>query len=378
MGKGIDMTPYEESLILIMKRINKTQGDSAPPVLYPHLTDKEDYKFKLQGKRVWNDINISIENKKGSTRSGIDSKGKPWEIKMKHSYGRIPRTEGNDGDNVDVIIGPDLNSDLVFIVHQTTPWMKGWDEDKCIIGAKTKKQAESIFKSMYNQGGFMGPIDTISVEVFKEQLKGSRKGKSIGSSKITDSITNMALGILIEMEHTDDIKEAAKIAGDHLGEDKNYYLDPSHPFIEEAHEEIMKLRPGMMDSKFDELVKKIMKEQGYSKERASRIAYSVGVKKYGKAGMAKKSAAGRDADPLAEVILTPLIKKLMGKLGFKKMRWIGRGWFVSITSSQYGKFLTMIPLLKGFDSQLKKMGYEIRINPFGFFIEPMRNGNAPS
>lgn len=46
-------------------------------------------------------------------------------------------------------------------------------------------------------------------------------------------------------------------------------------------------------SKFSKLSSKIQKKQGLSKESANAITYSIGVKKYGKEGMAKKAAAGR-------------------------------------------------------------------------------------
>jgi hypothetical protein len=562
------MKPDEEYLKKCLDRLSKQQGSAPPPNIYPNanpvVSDKEDYRFALEGKTEWKGIKISIENKKGSVRSGTDENGKPWEIKMKHAYGRIPRTEGNDGDNVDVIIGPDLSSDLVFIVHQTTPWTKGWDEDKCIIGAKTQKQAESIFKSMYNQKGFMGPIDVVSSEVFKEMLKKSKKGKPLGSSKVTDarirdSITNLALGILVEMEHTDDVREAEKIATDHLSENSNYYLNPRNHFLQEVHKEIMALakeservrgkdkevefyeiatpemlrkhsgdkdyksrlnamrerrawtddkgrkhydmdeqgnlvKPYVADAEvfnpedykknakriasylqgkgwkvktkavaptkmgisiyldiekdgigfnvrvsnhsvgarrqFEHLhagkdpgdVQKIYKyaEENLSKEKKKDLqkkkspseqeikeyqkkarkwkkyenAPSHIVKQVKEGNIDKKKAleiAGfwgmniprlksrmteiADASPLTELALTPLIKKLMAKIGFNRMRWIGRGWFVPISAGQYGKFLTQIPMLKLFDTQLNRFGYHIRINPLGFFIEPVAKGN---
>lgn len=45
-------------------------------------------------------------------------------------------------------------------------------------------------------------------------------------------------------------------------------------------------------SKFKKLEEKLEKK-GMSKAEAGGIAYNQGVKKYGKAGMAKKAAAGR-------------------------------------------------------------------------------------
>lgn len=46
-------------------------------------------------------------------------------------------------------------------------------------------------------------------------------------------------------------------------------------------------------SKFSELSNKIQKKEGLSKASADAIAYTAGVKKYGKSGMAAKAAAGK-------------------------------------------------------------------------------------
>lgn len=46
-------------------------------------------------------------------------------------------------------------------------------------------------------------------------------------------------------------------------------------------------------SKFSKLSAKIGKKEGLSKERSDAIAASIGRKKYGKRGMARKAAAGR-------------------------------------------------------------------------------------
>jgi GH24 family phage-related lysozyme (muramidase) len=45
-------------------------------------------------------------------------------------------------------------------------------------------------------------------------------------------------------------------------------------------------------SKFKKLQRSLQRK-GYSEKSAGAIAYTIGVKKYGKAGMARKAAAGR-------------------------------------------------------------------------------------
>ena len=50
---------------------------------------------------------ITIENPKGSERSGTDAKGNRWTSKMNNTYGYIRGTEGVDGDHIDVFLSDD-------------------------------------------------------------------------------------------------------------------------------------------------------------------------------------------------------------------------------------------------------------------------------
>lgn len=61
-------------------------------------------------KLSWRGLTISIENEAGSVRHGTDRDGKTWETRMRFPYGYFNRTEGVDGDQVDVFVGPDLEA----------------------------------------------------------------------------------------------------------------------------------------------------------------------------------------------------------------------------------------------------------------------------
>ena len=63
-------------------------------------------------------LDITIENPKGSTRTGTDRNGTEWSVDMPAHYGYVKRTVGADGDHVDVYIGDNPASDTVFIVDQ--------------------------------------------------------------------------------------------------------------------------------------------------------------------------------------------------------------------------------------------------------------------
>ena len=58
---------------------------------------------KLQDRTSWNGLKISIENKKGSVRRGVDKDGHQWATKMHFDYGYIRGSEGTDGDHLDCV-----------------------------------------------------------------------------------------------------------------------------------------------------------------------------------------------------------------------------------------------------------------------------------
>lgn len=92
---------------------------------------------------------------------------------------------------------------------------------------------------------------------------------------------------------------------------------------------------------------------------------------------AVKNYALSDADVnsiIIEAALTPIIKKLMLKLGFKRLIWKGIGWVIPIGLDEYGNYLRMVPQLKVYDKMLQKFGYEISLSPGWFKIVPVGNG----
>ncbi len=86
-------------------------------------------------------LDISVENPKGSTRSGVSGDGKAWSSVMKADYGYIKGTVGADKDHVDVFIGPDRDSEFVVVINQVHPTSQRLDEHKCILGCKTEDEA---------------------------------------------------------------------------------------------------------------------------------------------------------------------------------------------------------------------------------------------
>ncbi len=123
---------------------------------------------KLQDRTSWNGLKISIENKKGSVRRGVDKDGHQWATKMHFDYGYIRGSEGTDGDHVDCYLGDNMDAKKVYIVHQNDPVTHKYDEDKCMLGFDTLEDAKKAYLMQYDRPGFLGKIDTMDFDEFKE------------------------------------------------------------------------------------------------------------------------------------------------------------------------------------------------------------------
>ena len=123
-------------------------------------------KIQIQG------LPISIENEVGSIRSG-----KGWETKMKNAYGYIRGYKSIDGDQVDVFIGPNEKSEIVYVVDQVNK-DGSFDEHKVMIGFNTLREAKEAYLSNYSKGWKCGNITPMTVTQFKTVLPRFAKKKA--------------------------------------------------------------------------------------------------------------------------------------------------------------------------------------------------------
>ena len=142
----------------------------------PTEAQKEAGNYKKGHTRVQG-FDITIENPKGSTRSGVDDKGKKWSQKMNNTYGYFKRTKGKDGDQIDVFLGENLESGKVFVVDQVIDGK--FDEHKVMMGFDSIDQAREAYMDNYEKGWKgLGEITEVSTEEFKKWLgTGTRKLK---------------------------------------------------------------------------------------------------------------------------------------------------------------------------------------------------------
>lgn len=129
-----------------------------------------------KGKFYIDGLKISIENPAGSIRQGKDSKGKPWKIKMKNSYGYINGVKSVDGDNIDVFLSKDPSKGKIYIVDQKVPGTQKFDEHKIMYGFDTKDQAVKAYKSNYSKDWKgLGKVTEFTRDKFKEFIKNKKQ-----------------------------------------------------------------------------------------------------------------------------------------------------------------------------------------------------------
>ena len=145
--------------------------------------------FKLQGHTSVQGIPVSIENRKGSVRKGVDPDGKPWRTKFKLPYGYIPGTLGNDGEEIDAYVGPHKTAPNAFVIHQRNITGKGFDEDKVMLGFEDIEEARKFYLDHYNGVGkkLLGPISTITINELKRRLDEKREHKKLATVDISNT-----------------------------------------------------------------------------------------------------------------------------------------------------------------------------------------------
>jgi len=123
-------------------------------------------------------LDISIENLKGSTRSGTDRTGKKWQVELQNAYGYIRGTTGKDKDHLDVFLADNYKEGSpVFVINQTTPEGK-FDEHKVMLGFESMLQAEQAYISNYEEGkAYYSDIVEMTLDEFKEWSKDPKQTK---------------------------------------------------------------------------------------------------------------------------------------------------------------------------------------------------------
>lgn len=129
-------------------------------------------------------FDITLENPKGSTRSGKDADGKAWSITMQNDYGYIRGTESVDGDHIDIYLGDNTASEKVFVMDAIDQKTGAFDEHKVLLGFDSAEAALDAYLANYEKGWKPGTLTEVSLGEFRKWIESShRKTKPFAEYK---------------------------------------------------------------------------------------------------------------------------------------------------------------------------------------------------
>ena len=178
----------EKFSLRLQDAINETDPE-------PTEAQKKSGNYK-KGHVKFGGYDYTIENPKGSYRSGVDENGKEWKQKMNDTYGYIRGKFGKDGDHLDMFINDKVDLDNwngdVYVVDQVN--QDGtFDEHKVMYGYDSLDEAKKAYLSNYEKGWTgLGNITPVSKADFDKWLdKSNRKLKPFADYADITSKTNM-------------------------------------------------------------------------------------------------------------------------------------------------------------------------------------------
>lgn len=183
-GKVSDATKHALSVV---RRANGGAVNTSPSIAQKEAGNYKKGHVNFQG------LDITVENPKGSERNGIGADGKKWSCKMPDHYGYIKRTTGADGDHVDVYLGPDSNSEKVYVIDQINHDTKKFDEHKAMLGYPSKDAALACYRKAFSDGkadARIGHVTELGMDAFKAWLKGNGGKKPMGFAGGTMKFAN--------------------------------------------------------------------------------------------------------------------------------------------------------------------------------------------
>ena len=161
------------------------RGDNRIPPIPKLLIKSKTWSGHPISKRMkFRGLDISIENAAGTYRTGKDPDGNEWRSLLHFDYGYIRGTTGVDKDHVDCFIGPEPNSDKVFVIHQKDVKTGAYDEDKCMLGWYSKTQAIADYLLNYDRKDMLMGCTTMTFDEFKPKVLATKDKPRMIKSKI--------------------------------------------------------------------------------------------------------------------------------------------------------------------------------------------------
>ena len=171
---GEDLLDYAARVDEESKADHKRKQEEAKVNTLPSDAQKEAGNYKKGHIKV-DGLDITIEQPKGSIRTGKDASGKEWHSEMHNTYGYIRGTESVDGDHIDIFLSDNPTEGNVFVVDQVKK-DGSFDEHKVMYGFADVESAKQAYLSNYEKGWQgLGNITEVSKDEFKKWIDSSKR-----------------------------------------------------------------------------------------------------------------------------------------------------------------------------------------------------------
>lgn len=107
---------------------------------------------------VFQGLNVKIDRPVGTVQHGVDKQGKPWTRVYKVPYGELPRTQGGDGEALDVFLGPHKDATKAYLVVQRKD-DGTFDEFKLLLGFESAAAAKTTYLAHVPAKFFAGMLE---------------------------------------------------------------------------------------------------------------------------------------------------------------------------------------------------------------------------
>lgn len=172
--EGEDLLDYAARVDEESKADHKRKQEEAKVNTIPSDAQKEAGNYKKGHIKV-DGLDITIEQPKGSIRTGKDASGKEWRSEMHNTYGYIRGTESVDGDHIDIFLSDNPADGNVFVVDQVKK-DGSFDEHKVMYGFADVESAKQAYLSNYEKGWQgLGNITEVSKDEFKKWIDSSKR-----------------------------------------------------------------------------------------------------------------------------------------------------------------------------------------------------------
>jgi hypothetical protein len=173
MEKKAEFVPIQNFPVIPLQQITPQLEQTSQPeqvIEQPKVEVKKKKEIRVVKHITYRGLPISVENISGDYRIYF-SRGGKYKKKMFAHYGFIPKTEGNDGEDVDVYLKPGANKNAdVYIVHQmkNKDGIRSFDEDKVMLGFDSLYEARSTYLQHMPEKYF-GGIKKMSFDEFTSE-----------------------------------------------------------------------------------------------------------------------------------------------------------------------------------------------------------------